>query len=472
MARQTPVNVPWQTSLGTRRTFTQPPSDTSDGTISLNCDNAASPTVWPSKRVTPGGRCARPVQLSEKKTIIIDLGHYFIRAGFLRTQPAKPDICLPNVIAGDSPSEIAVGEDVLRNVVLGNHVQGYQSPIVFPLRQKQITGPTYFGGIPTEKYILREIIKRLKVDPKEYKVLICLPTRASALRTGLFEFLLGPASVAEEFGGVNAVATISAFRAALQTAKAPTCLVVCIGADLEIVPIVEGSLVEKGRSSVVLYGEHALNAMLMDVVEAGIDLSPEEIACYGPFIFQKAAFINNTETDCTDIVIDLSEFAPCPTERKLYIPAELRQRATEGMLRPEQNLRFDGNSPSLKRLLRKAVKACDFDFRHTLCSNILLMGDFASIEGLRVRVAEEVQSFLPRGVSAPRVRVAPSAEEAVYDGACLLSALLQGPRAPACPWFRFLDAHDWARIRADTLSNGKSTHTRLLQRLNEESIWP
>ncbi len=51
---------------------------------------------------------------------------------------------------------------------------------------------------------------------------------------------MGPASEADEFGGVAAVATISAFRAALQTAKSSTCLIVNLSADLEIIPVVEG----------------------------------------------------------------------------------------------------------------------------------------------------------------------------------------------------------------------------------------
>ncbi len=83
-----------------------------------------------------------------------------------------------------------------------------------------------------------------------------------------------------------------------------------------------------------------------------------------------------------------------------------------------------------------------------------------------------MRSFLPPGGRSPRVRVAPSAEEAVYDGACLLSAFLQGPRAPHCPWFRFLDSHDWARIKAQTVRGGKFGSTRLVHRLNEETIWP
>lgn len=72
------------------------------------------------------------------------------------------------------------------------------------------------------------------------QVLISLPTRASSLRASLLEHLLEPASEADKKGGVSAVATVSAIRAALQTVKSTTCLLVSLSADLEIIPIVQG----------------------------------------------------------------------------------------------------------------------------------------------------------------------------------------------------------------------------------------
>ena len=74
------------------------------------------------------------------------------------------------------------------------------------------------------------------------QLLLCLPTRASALRTYFIDYFLSPASPDDDvLSAVEAVATISAFRAAIQTSKISTCLIISLSADLEIIPVAEGN---------------------------------------------------------------------------------------------------------------------------------------------------------------------------------------------------------------------------------------
>ncbi|KAH9286745.1 hypothetical protein ECG_00542 [Echinococcus granulosus] len=408
-----------------------------------------------------------------QKVIIIDMGHYYVRAGVLHNDATKPDLCLLNTIGmtstgllfGDAVPQIT---DTEGGEGLGN------TSIVSPLRQSQITSPITVKGVPIQKNFFQAIFQRLNLHEygKSFKLLLCLPTRASALRPHFIDYFLGPIAEAEGFGIIESVATISAFRAALQTAKVLTCLVISLSADLEIIPLAEGGLVELGRSTVALYGEEALCFLMKEMVKWNINLSEQEIECFGHYIYQKAAFIENKETKCHDIVIDLSQYAPCPINKRISVPAELRRKASDALLRPEQACTYDGELPPFKTLLNRAIQSCSVDLRGAICSNVLLIGEFADIEGLRERVSEEMRTLMPEGASPPTVQVAGNAAGSAYEGACLLSTVLQGPRPPRCPWFRFVDAKAWSSMRLETGCSTSFSGTRLLSRLNRDCPWP
>ncbi|KAL5112327.1 hypothetical protein TcWFU_006485 [Taenia crassiceps] len=414
----------------------------------------------------------RPV-LSDKKVVIIDIGHYYVRAGVLRDGAAKPDLCLPNLFGvtsagflfGDAVSQITDPEFAKS---LGS------TSIISPLRQSQITSPINVEGTPIQKDFFLTVLRQLNLHEygKGFKLLLCLPTRASALRPYFIDYFLGPSAEAEGFGLIEAVASISAFRAALQTTKVSTCLVISLSADLEIIPLAEGGLVEHGRSTIALYGEEALGSLMKEMVKGNIDLSEQEIKCFGHYIYREAAFIENKETKCHDVVIDLSQYGPYPVNKRISVPAELRRKASDALLRPEQACTYDGELPSFKTLLNRAIQSCDVDLRSAICSNVLLIGEFADIEGLRERVSEEMQVFLPEGASPPTVQVAKNAAGLAYDGACLLSTVLQGPQPPHCPWFRFVDAKAWSLMRSETGCSTSFSGTRLLSRLNRDCLWP
>lgn len=63
------------------------------------------------------------------------------------------------------------------------------------------------------------------------------------------------------------------------------------------------------------------------------------------------------------------------------MPAELRQKASDALLRPEQARTYDDELPSFKTLLNRAIQSCGVDLRREICSNVLLIGEFADIEG-------------------------------------------------------------------------------------------
>ncbi|VDK35238.1 unnamed protein product [Taenia asiatica] len=408
-----------------------------------------------------------------QKIIIIDIGHYYVRAGVLRDGTAKPDLCLPNMF-GVTSNGFLFGDAVpqITDVEFAENLGS--TSVISPLRRSQITTPVSVKDVLVEKEFFLTILRRLNLheNGKGFKLLLCLPTRASALRPYFIDYFLRPTAAAEGFGIVEAVATISAFRAALQTSKVSTCLVISLSADLEIIPLAEGRLVEHGRSTIALYGEEALRSLMEEMVKENIDLSKQEIECFGHHIYREAAFVENGETKCHDVVIDLSQYAPYPINKRISVPAELRRKASDALLRPEQGSTYDGELPPFKTLLNRAIQSCDVDLRSAICSNVLLIGEFAGIEGLRERVSEEMQVFLPEGASPPTVQVAKNTAGLAYEGACLLSTVLQGPQPPRCPWFRFVDAKAWSSMLSEVGCSASFSGTRLLDRLNRDCLWP
>lgn len=94
----------------------------------------------------------------------------------------------------------------------------------------------------------------------------------------------------------QAVATISAFRAALQIAKVSTSLIIFLNADLEIIPIAEGQwrliLTDLKQSLVKSINERFIIATFQSAMDciilcfSGFDILLIEI-CYIRFVFAK-----------------------------------------------------------------------------------------------------------------------------------------------------------------------------------------
>ena len=59
--------------------------------------------------------------------------------------------------------------------------------------------------------------------------------------------------------------------------------------------------------------------------------------------------------------------------------------ASDGLLRPEAASSHDGQAPEFRHILRRALRACDVDIRSAVAANVLLIGEFANIEGKRNR---------------------------------------------------------------------------------------
>lgn len=79
--------------------------------------------------------------------------------------------------------------------------------------------------------------------------------------------------------------------------------------------------------------------------------------------------------------------------RKIIIPAHLRESCTEGIFNPKQNEHFDPNMLSLGKMLKRSLKSCALDARQELCSNVLLMGEYANLEGSDLFVFFTVTQF-------------------------------------------------------------------------------
>lgn len=64
------------------------------------------------------------------------------------------------------------------------------------------------------------------------------------------------------------------------------------------------------------------------------------------------------------------------------MPADLRRKASDALLRPEDSIGHDGELPPFVKLLRTTIQSCDLDLRANICSNVLIIGEFAGLEGI------------------------------------------------------------------------------------------
>lgn len=348
---------------------------------------------------------------TEGLTIIIDLGSSAVKAGFAQ-EDAWPQVIFPCVIAVDKENtdKCKYGHDALLPETRTT------SRLRFPLRKSLKIDKLKFEILDLIG-ILEHVFDKLKVDPSKHKVIMTLPHGCGPLeKEELVELLLDNFQVEACYLQEQAVLSMYSYSAI-------SGIVVDIGDHIDIIPVVEGCMIEAGTTRLPYGGRQITDSFTRMLTEKGIRFFSEVESYLSRAIKEKVSLVakrdihEGEEPDCA-MVVDLEKYSIPDGTRSVTVDSA-RHRCTEGLFKPSV---WGKDNPGIHELTVKAIMACSIDIRKQMCRNIFLSGGGSMSPGLAERLQEEVSELMPLS-SHVQVHAGLERHHAAYIGASVVAKL-------------------------------------------------
>ncbi|KAK4319682.1 hypothetical protein Pmani_009416 [Petrolisthes manimaculis] len=350
-----------------------------------------------------------------RDTLVIDIGSSSIRAGVLASQATLPQLFMPSVVANSREGRRQVwGFDALAPDVRST------STVTFPIRPSHKISK-YSVDLSSVSSLLQKTFADLKVDPKNYNLQLSVPrvlntnTQAELLRL-LFDK-----------HGVRSVNLTHQSILALYAYNATSGIVVDVGERMDIVPVIDGYIVDGGVSRVPYGGYRIMdhlrqflymrNVSLINEVESYIIRHVLENICYCAHHYNTEKARCTTNSENYEKSVSLAEYfsKDCPFES---ISLDFgRFQATEGLFNPDA---WGLDHPGIHKLVHKAIMECSMDIRKEMSRSIFLAGGVTQMPGLVDRLTTELDNLTPPAIR-PKVHASPYRYHAAYIGACVLA---------------------------------------------------
>eukprot|EP00051_Salpingoeca_urceolata_P022298 m.360087 g.360087 ORF g.360087 m.360087 type:complete len:1857 (-) comp19953_c2_seq10:30-5600(-) len=349
-----------------------------------------------------------------RKTLIFDIGSASMRAGFAGPDP-WPQVYEPCVVATykEDASRMVVGPDACHPRVRS------KATLRHPLRVGDRIGQVL--DMPAYKAICGDLYARMGVQPSERALLLTEPQQITAKeREGVAEYLF-------ESMDVPSLCMQSQPMLSFYSYGAPSGVIVDIGERIDIVPIEQGSVIEKGVTSLRFGGRNMTESMTRMLTEHGHRFFSQVEQYIGRLIKERVCFVApNFEEACAAEeagnlepgVVDARRFI-VPDGTKSFEVGGAMFRSPEGLFQPKL---WGKDCPGISQLVYEAIQACDIHERKTMYRNVYLSGGTTMLPGLGARLQGELQALIPASCAAT-VHEGPHRLHAAFQGASVLSSL-------------------------------------------------
>ncbi|KAL3981876.1 Actin family protein [Acanthocheilonema viteae] len=354
-----------------------------------------------------------PLPHITEKVAIIELGSCSMRAGVLTMEPSLPQSFFPTVVLVKDDGEFIVGGDAL---LPENRRKG---ELIRPLRATDISLQRYVFHRPALKACLQKCVDDLKIDPTKYRVLLSIPQN---IPTALISDLLKIVLEEMYFQGAAVSRQPSLVLYAYDVA---TGVVVDIGDCVNIVPVIDGYVVDSAIVSLPCGATQIINALQAKLMESncGYTFQSSVEMLISRFVMEQACFVATdyeeevkkcASNSCDiDAVVSIEEFEPTSEMISSFKINSARFTATEGLFKPK---RWGLDTKALHQLVFEAVQSSPIDSRKTLFRNIYLAGGVSLLPGLAERLEIEVASLVAPIIHT-QVHLSPWRYNAAYLGA-------------------------------------------------------
>ncbi|GIY41922.1 actin [Caerostris darwini] len=358
--------------------------------------------------------CLRPLPIN-KNVIIIDLGSCSIRAGILMAKPTLPQLFIPTVCASSKSSNKRIfGIDALKPT------NRRDCQLSFPLHPSaKVT--KYSIDVSILPDLLKYIFQELNVYPEDYKVQLSMPRNLS-LQTKLkiARLLLDDFKVK----GINlthqAILSLHAYNS-------KSGIIVDIGDRLDVIPIIEGYIVESGVTRLPYGGQRMIHHLKHTLAEKNISLVSDVETYLARYVLEQLCYVAedyneelqrfHTNPDDFEMSISTSHFFK---EDCLYNEIILdmgRFHVPEGLFVPEK---WGLDNPGLHKLVHHAIQECGVDLRREMTRSIYVSGGLTLLPGFVERLENEVDKLTPNTIT-PKVHASSYRYHMSYIGACQIA---------------------------------------------------
>uniref|UniRef100_A0A0N5AXK4 PH domain-containing protein n=1 Tax=Syphacia muris TaxID=451379 RepID=A0A0N5AXK4_9BILA len=338
------------------------------------------------------------------RVIIIELGSCSIRAGVLTKEPSLPQCFFPSIAVKKDDKSVVVGKAALAPE------NRHNGELVRPI---QPTDPAFERFILHEEVLkacIQKCIDQLHVDPAKYLTLLTIPQSIPTVLIGdILKILLN----GFDFQGA-AISTHPSLI--LHAYDVTTGVVVDIGDRLNIIPVVDGYVVENAVISLPYGALQIANALQAKLAESNMSpynfKSPVERLLLR-YVMEQVKFFNMT--------VSLDEFQPLTEMTNTFKVNSARFTATEGLFKPK---RWNLDTKALHELVHESIQLSPIDSRKILLRNIYLAGGTSLLPGLAERLEAEISSLVAPTIFT-QVHVSPWRYHAAYLGAQAVASSVQ-----------------------------------------------
>eukprot|EP00794_Sanderia_malayensis_P006119 gene6119-6823_t len=356
-----------------------------------------------STPVTSPVPLALNADMPKSSTIIIDLGASTIKAGYTGEDGRKfTDSGLPD------PILCKCGFDALEPETR------QKSKLVFPLRptlkiDKFAIKSRYLPGF------IDKVFHELEAEPQESTVIIsCQRNFGIRDKEILLDYLFGQLNVKAAYIEDQALLSLYSYRDT-------TGVVVDIGDHIDVVPVLEGVVVENGVSRLPQGGQLVTESLSRILSEGGYRFFSEVELYIVRFIKEQTSFVsfdydNDLSSFENKLVVNMEKYELPGDVRSITID-DGRFRCTEGLFDPNK---WGKDHLGVHKFVAKAIKQTGIDHRKEMCRKIFLSGGTTLIEGFAQRLQKELKFLMPETVNI-QVHAKENRINASFTGATVIS---------------------------------------------------
>ena len=363
-----------------------------------------------------------PTQQSQRENavLIVDIGACSVRAGFAMKEGPYPEVYFPAACSIDTASMQPI--DCGLNALIPQNRFG--ASIIYPRKPNVRMDRTdqFNLRLQSIRSIMYSILHALSIDPYDCQLIMTLPpTTSQQDRNELAELLL-------ETLGFSAIYFQEQALLALYSYNTTSGVVVNIGDQTEVVPIIDGYKIEAGVMRMPFGGNLITENLSKLITTKGIRYFSETESYINRFLKEKLCFVSQDfEEDFAKCesspaaytrAVDVDRFQ-LPDHRKVIALDNSLFKAPEGLFNPHL---WGKDIPAIHELVWNAIQACPIDHRKEMSKNVFLVGASTCLPNLKERLQKELNALAPSScpveVHAKRMR-----QHAAFLGASVLAQL-------------------------------------------------
>ncbi|XP_013396408.1 uncharacterized protein LOC106163389 isoform X3 [Lingula anatina] len=358
----------------------------------------------------------KPTPHKTRKVIVLDLGSCSVRAGLLGKEPSLPQVFFPCVVAvNKTTGQKFYGFDAYKPDVRD------RSTLVHPIKPS-IKVDKFTLDLELLPGVLEKVFQELQINPAEHWVMMSIPQNSNKLKEDLMTLLIDQYSVI----GVSMVAQPIL---ALYSYSNSSGVIVDIGERMDIVPIIDGYIVDAGLTRQAYGGQRVADDLNHKLTENRYHFSTEVEKWIVRYVLEQICYVatdyNQELVECSKNpaefrkALNLTNFdVPQGTCEKVDLEAG-RFISPEGLMNTEL---WGMDNPTVPKLVHKAVQACPMDHRREMYRHIYLSGGVTMLPGFAERLQIELSKLVPSSIVV-QVHASPQRYHAAYIGASTLGNL-------------------------------------------------